>query len=193
MGTQVLEEQQSYKYLGTTLDPYLKMNLHAQKTAHTATYRISLFRKFRHLLTHEAAHLVYTATILPQIEFASLFYNAVNQKSLKDIQTIQNSALKCILHLPPLTHTQLLHDTAKLNTLHHRYRTLLAGYAYEKTRNAENLVKVARPTRIHKAVLLNVPKTKKEISRKSLKYRAAMLWNSLPIATRNSHNKNTFL
>ena len=83
MGTQVLEEQQSYKYLGTTLDPYLKMNLHAPKTAHTATYRISLFRKFRHLLTHKAAHLVYTATILPQIEFASLFYTPLIKNLLR--------------------------------------------------------------------------------------------------------------
>ena len=109
MGDRVLEEVLSYKYVGIVLDPYLKMNVHAQKAAQTANYRISLFRKIRHLLTKTAAHLVYTATILPQIEFGSLIYNSANKIILKDIQTSQNSALKCILRLPPLTSTKLIH------------------------------------------------------------------------------------
>ena len=169
------------------------LNLHAQKTAHTANYRISLFKKIRHLLTHKAAHLVYTATILPQTEFASLFYNAANKNALKDIQTTQNSALKSILHLPPLTNTQHLHDTAKIDTLNTRYQRLLAGYAFEKSRIPGNLAIMTRLTRKSTAILLKTPIRKKEIARKSLEYRAATLWNAQSVAARLSENKKAFL
>ena len=103
MGALALEEQQSYQYLGTTLNPPLKLNLHAQK------------------------------------------------------------------------------------------KLLLVGNAFELSRHKENLASVARPTRKNQAPLLILHNYKKYASCKALPYRAAVLWNNLPLDVRNASTKKIFI
>ena len=163
MHDKALEDTPSYKYLGITLDPLLKFNLHVQKTANTGNYRISLFRKIRNMLSPKAAHLVYTATILPQMEYGSLQYCCTNKVLLQELQVIQNSALKCILKLPTLTPTILIHQEAGVKTLMMRYKLLLGGYAFDIAQIKANCITQRLRTRNSQAPVITAPLVRKEI------------------------------
>ena len=68
---------------------------------------------------------------------------------------------------------------ARLDTLSTRYKISLATHAFDLAQYIPNDALFTVPTRAHVAPLLTLPKSSKQIGRKSQRYRACKLLNSL--------------
>lgn len=128
--------------------------------------------------------LIYKATILPQIEYGNFVYFIANKSILNSLQTCQNKALKCCLHLPKLTSTEDVHTVAKISPLRERYLIALGKLAYQYSLDIRRHVDLPRLTRSQMAPTLVTPFYKKVSSRKALSYRVCHFWNQLAPETR---------
>ena len=175
-----ISEEKEYKYLGLKMDAHLDMSSHIKQTVARLAFRLFMFRKIRYLLTTRTALLVYKVTILPQLEYASIVYNAGQETLLGKIQTLQNKCLKTALQLPNRTPTTEIHTLAKIETLNFRYKLALIKLACTRISDPKFLQPPSKRTRSGQAPLLSCPLRKKAASRRSTSYRTAHLWNSLP-------------
>ena len=97
---------------------------------------------------------------LEQFYSRSLFKNEFtctksgSDRKLQNFPFFENSALKCILRLSPLTITKLIHKEAKLQTLNMRYQILLSKYAFDQTKIESNIAPITRATCSNAAPLM---------------------------------------
>ena len=77
LGNIPLQRVNSYKYLGFTLDPQLKLDRHVQNTVNIVSGKLYQFRRMRSFLNEEAALLVYKNMLLPMLEYGDIIINGI--------------------------------------------------------------------------------------------------------------------
>ena len=131
LGNTCISEAVSYKYLGITLDPHLKYNLHVSKIIGSVTSKLKQFQRMRSFLSTKAALLVYKATLLPILEYGDIFLSAASGVNRKRLQILQNKGLHCAFGKGIETSTAELHTEAKLLKLRYRREQHLLNFMYD--------------------------------------------------------------
>ena len=173
---------QHYKYLGITLDANLNFHEHVDRLHCKLSSRLGALRRTRKHLTVDAANKVYTATILPLLDYCDIAWSSIGKTACARLDKLQERASKLILpqSREPLKHLRWL-PLAKRRDMHTTTMTFrcMSGKVpisfkqyfkrnscpYELRKNKNNLM---------------IPRVNTEIARGSFYYSGAKLYNNLP-------------
>ena len=182
LGNACVKRVQHYKYLGITLDANLNFHEHVDRLHCKLSSRLGALRRTRKHLTVDAANKVYTATILPLLDYCDIAWSSIGKTACARLDKLQERASKLILpqSREPLKHLKWL-PLAKRRDMHTTTMTFrcMSGKVpvsfkqyfkrnscpYELRKNKNNLM---------------VPRVNTEIARGSFYYSGAKLYNNLP-------------
>ena len=190
-----LQQVQSYKYLGLSLDNQLNFNIHVNRLVASASSKLKQFQRMRSFLNTKAALLVYKSMLLPIMEYGDVFLSAATLANRKKLQTLQNKGLRCALNKGLEISSDDLHEEAKLYKLKFRREqhtlNLMFDWALDpgklKTKRIKGLA-----TRSSSKKLLRLKKPRTEKFRNCLTYLGPKKWNSLPVNMQLAGAKTLF-
>ena len=182
-----------YKYLGITLDANLNFHEHVDRLHCKLSSRLGALRRTRKHLIVDAANKVYTATILPLLDYCDIAWSSIGKTACARLDKLQERASKLILSQSrePLKHLKWL-ALAKRRDMHTTTMTFrcMSGKVpvsfkqyfkrnscpYELWKNKNNLM---------------IPRVNTEIARGSFYYSGAKLYNNLPNKIKTSLSMST--
>ena len=126
--------------------------------------------------------------MLPLLDYADLVFEQNIKYVNKQLQKIQNRALRLIYNQHLIEYdnrlsTYVLHENAKMCRLKYRRGKHLLIHAYDLASKPDNLDRRQLPTRAHEGKRLSIPKIRNKKFYRSIyhfvHYRAADSWNKL--------------
>ena len=120
LGNACVKRVQHYKYLGITLDANLNFSRACRQTSNCKlSSRLGALRRTRKHLTVDAANKVYTATILPLLDYCDIAWSSIGKTACARLYKLQERASKLILprSREPLKHLKWL-PLAKRRDMH---------------------------------------------------------------------------
>ena len=189
----VIEEVDTYKYLGTTIDNRLKGDAQFSKLSQSLGFKIRTFSRIRKFLTGKAALTVYKSTILPIIDYSDHFQMLWNKDKLDKIQKLQNWGLRVVYckTIPPPNENEL-HRAAGIQLLKYRRITHMLSIMYHRAKVNEYLDVRDIPTRQFDKIKFKVIAPVIKVAFKSPNYLGAQLWDLLPIDTQTAGSYAVF-
>ena len=188
IGTHALNEVDSYKYLGTTLDATLNGSKQLDKLNAHIAYKLTTFRKIRRYMSEKTAILIYKVMILPILDYNDIIYGLLSKQQTTKLQRIQNRALRTVFMGKKLG-TQEMHDRAKVDYLAVRRDSHMLALMFDRAGTPDYTDNVDRKTRQADAPLLKVPQPKTSKLKQAPIYRGAIMWNKLPAPARKAKTK----
>ncbi len=126
LGRELIDNVQTFKYLGMTLDCQLHFHAHVDKIVDKTSAKLGLIYKTRWLFDQKTALMLYKALITPHLDYGSTIYEICTQYQLQRLQVIQNAASRLILLEDPRCPVYQLHERLSLDTLAtHRAKSMV--------------------------------------------------------------------
>lgn len=104
-----LDEVNKYKYLGYSLDSFIKFNHQFKETTNKLNHIIRVFRRVRPTLATHATVTIFKTKFLPYIHYTALISHLMSKKHNKKLQVLQNNIIKTVYQLSNHTNTDLHH------------------------------------------------------------------------------------
>ena len=177
----------SYLYLGVDIDNQLTFKTYFTNVCKKNSYKLSLLRRIRYMITTKAALDITKTMFCSIIDNGNIFLSSCPENDLKDIQTLQNHALRCCFRIkdPLEMSINVLHENANVKLVDvRRKRQILTCIWRNIMKGVIEIATPARNTRLHIAPSIYLPVPKTTIFKKSVYYSGSTLWNSLPYETR---------
>ena len=187
----LVEEVQSYKYLGTILDNMLYGDEQYSKLVQNLGFKLRTFGKIRRYLNTRAALTVYKSTILPIIDYNDYFQFLWNAEKSRKLQKVQNWGLRIAFSGKRLSELEL-HNSANLLYLDNRRKCHLLSVMYQRSKELRYLDNRQLPTRQFDKVKFKVLAPVIKIAFRSPNYLGALLWDLLPRDTQLSNSMHIF-
>ena len=192
LDNKVLDFVDSYTYLGACLDGLLDFEKHAKNTLKLVAHKIKIFSKIRAYVNKAQALTIYKAKILPYFYYADLLYIGSYQRTLTKLQKQQNRALRICLCRGYRVKENALHKEARVELLSHRREAHLNNYMYKRKGLPEYINNSEGKTRLFDAVVLSETHVVRTTAARSIQYKGAKAWNSLPAKVRNLPSYGAF-
>ena len=180
----ILEDVETYRYLGIEIDNRLNGQSQYNKLMQTLGFKLHTFGKIRKYLNTRAATTVYKSTILPIIDYNDHFQLMWNVEKLGKLQKMQNWGLRIVFGnaLEDLSE-DALHEAAGLMLLKNRRILHVLGLMYHRSKKIQYLDNRDINTRQFDKIKFRVitPVIKKAF--KTTNYLGAQLWDRLPVGT----------
>ena len=187
----LIEEVDSYKYLGTILDNRLNGDPQYCKLMKNLGFKLATFSKIRKYLNTRAALTVYKSTILPVIDYNDYFQFLWSAEKNKKLQRAQNWGLRISFSGQRLNEAEL-HSAAKLDLLAARRICHLLNVMYYRSKKAKYLDGRKLPTRQFDKVKFRVINPGIRKAFRSPNYLGSQLWDMLPMETQTSPTIHKF-
>ena len=185
LGEAILEEVESYKYLGTVLDATLNINAQIARLNQILAPKIHSFSKMRYCMSEKTANYIYKATILPIIDYNDIIYTYMTKQQEAKLQRIQNRALRIVYRGRSLSVDEM-HTKAGIAKLALRREIHLLTLMYKRSFQEEFLDQTPRITRQGRSKTLKVPNPKTNKLKNAPIYNGSTLWNNLPARIREA-------
>ena len=129
------------------------------------------------------------------IDYGNIFLSSCTENELRDIQTLQNHALRCCYRIknPLDTHIDELHVNSNIKLVNIRRNRQILTCMWRNISNG--VIETAEPvrnTRQHDAPSIYLPIPNTTLFKKSVFYLGSTLWNVLPTETRLCDTMNEF-
>ena len=193
IGYQSLQDVNTYKYLGVTLDSKLTLASFADDINRKIVNKVFKLANYRYMMDEHTAIAVYRQTILPFADYCSFILDSAKKKTtIERIQLLQNQALRMCLKCKMREETVAdLHLRCEIPFLEDRRKELLASLMYRKSRKIKSVhsdVNTRSADRFN--FYLKRPRSGFYIN--SPYYRGVTIWNSLSEATQLQDKKVSF-
>ena len=168
-----IEQVTSYTYLGMMLDASLNFESHAQKLIQRTIVKLTQLRKMT-----QAALADYKSMLLPILEYGNIFLSSCKIETKRQLQKLQDKALKCALNEDIHAHVNTLHKKAKLNRLLQRWdkQTILFLHSHAQSlKSKEQRI----TTRSSGKLTFPLKKPRTEKFKNSISYKGKRMWNRL--------------
>ena len=179
-------EEPSETILGVALQPDLKWHAHVECLMLKLKSRITGLSKVKYVVS-----LSFRKTLLEGIFNSILTYcmpvwGGTEKGNLQDLQVLQNSAIRHVLHQPPYSSRKELYDQIGCMTVTQLvfYHSMLTVYKIRATKEPEYLFEILQNDNLRGNI--NIPVTNLSLAMKSFCFRASDGWNDLPQSLRNS-------
>ena len=185
----------SYLYLGVDIDNLLTFKPYYTNMCKKITYKLSLLRRIRPMITTKAALDVTKTMFCSIIDYGNIFLSSCAENDLRDIQTLQNHALRCCYRIknPLDIHIDDLHNNSNVKPVNiRRNRQILTCIWRNISKGVIEIAIPVRNTRMHDAPSVYLPKPNTTLFKKSVYYYGSTLWNSLPNDIRSCVDINDF-
>ena len=182
LGNARVKRAQHYKYLEITLDANLNFYEHVNRLYCKLPSRLRALRRTRKHLTIDAANKVYTATILPLLDYCDITWSSTGKTACARLDKLQERTSKLILpqSREPLKHLKWL-PLAKRRDMHSTTMTFRCMSGKVPVSFKQHFKSNSCPYELRKKINnLMIPRVKTEIARESFYYSGAKLYNNLP-------------
>jgi hypothetical protein len=204
LGDTVLEQVDSMKYLGVTIENSLKWNIHINSITKKVRINNARIRRLYKIMPEHLRLQLYKSSSIPIIDYASTVWGDFSQQDLAIIQRLEHSAARAISCNYDYINTRG-HDIMKrlkmtffINRLNY-YRALLMYKAIHGLvpDHIANMIMFTyevsnRSLRTFDNMNLYKPKPCCEIFKKSLSFSGPTVWNQLPLHLKESCSLNVF-
>ena len=188
--------------LGVCIDEFLLWDKHIDEIAKKISSGIGAIKKLKPCVDHNTLICAYNALVLPHLDYCCEVWDTIGITLSDRLQTLQNRAARVITGRKN-EHGQSELALHQLNwkTLEKRRIQFVANLMYKITHGLapKQLIDIFQktPSSQHhnlrgSTTKLYLPKPKTEYLKKSLGYRGAKLWNSLPDELRNKQTFSQF-
>ena len=182
-----LKKVPTFKYLGIVLDPTLNFNHHISTVMRTVLHKMTLLAKMKKYINNRVALLIYKTMILPYLDYADVIYHNSMSGDLNKLQRLQNRCLRVCLGYDRRFSTDRVHKLATTAFLVDRRKSHVLNFMYLRQRKGHLLNTREIRTRAHDAPLFNVKIPRCEAFKRSIGYFGSVMWNELPVDTRNAN------
>ena len=90
-----VEYVNSYLYLGVDIDNLLTFEKYFSNVFKKISYKLYLLRRIRYMVTLKASLDITKTMLCSIVDYGNIFLSSCINNDLKDIQTLQNHALRC--------------------------------------------------------------------------------------------------
>ena len=183
-----------FSYLGCIIDDRLSMIQEYKAVYRRVEHKIFMLSRLRYFIDKRAALLVYKQAILPFIDYAGFILYACNIGCKKDLQILQNNALRICLRYRMVDHVTIerLHNEANLQSLEQRRIIQTLKLLYECSTDRQYLKTNMNRTRAESKIVFDIPDKCTTTFLNSTFYRGTQIWNSLPENVQRSVNIDVF-
>ena len=186
----VVKRVESTRYLGLQISSNLTWNDHISIVKRKIVPIIGVLRRVGYTIPPYLRYKLYFSYIHSNLIYLIQIWGSASKELIKDLQVLQNKALKAIKCLPPLTSTKLLYDDHLLpvNCLI-EYEYIMTIYKIRQEllkcnlRMQTNLTVTERITR--NALNYRLPNYRFSTTQNSIFYRGFDLFNRLEDANKN--------
>ena len=102
LGSDIVEQVTTFKYLGVYLDSTLSWDAHIQQVCNKASFLCGVLRRTNNFLPCRVLLQFYHAHIHSRLSYLILSWGRACKSKLKKLQTVQNRCIKAIFKLPHL-------------------------------------------------------------------------------------------
>ena len=174
----IINQPDSYEYLGIKLDDHLNMISHYQSVYKRISSRINLLRKIRHKISPGIAETIFKSMIHPLFFYCYPVYSGMSYTWLQKFESLQNRAEMIINNS----------NCKKWATIDIQRTRKIAVDVFKAINgitehNRYELVSHSINTRSNNSKL-KIPKIRTEAGRKSSYYQGVLVFNRLDSATR---------
>ena len=137
----------------------------------------------------EVLKTLYNAHVCPYLQYCNPIWSTTHATHLRCINLIHKKIIRIITHSPYLEHTTPLFKNMNILKLEDITKLSIATYMYKNTIDA-SLPSHTYTTRHSER--LCIPTHRLSLFRHSTMYLGPLIWNSLPLHTKNVHSLNVF-
>jgi ribonuclease HI len=138
---QAIEWVSEFKYLGVIIDKNLNFSSHIKYTAKRVRSRLNAMRAITGLpggANSQVLRKVYQATIRPILDYGCIVVSFASPYARKQLETLQNQAIRTILGAPPWSNTLTCQLEADIMPLQFRHEARQAIFADKVLRNPDH-------------------------------------------------------
>ena len=190
------------KALGVYIDEFLSWEKHIDKIAKKVSSGIGAIRKLKPCVDRNTLICAYNALVLPHLDYCCEVWDTIGTTLSDRLQKLQNRAARAIvgrknehgqselalneLNWKPLSERRTQFVASLMYKITHDLAPLRLTDIFQKTSSSQHYNLRGSSTKLH------LPKPKTEYLKKSLSYRGAKLWNSLPNELRQKESLAIF-
>jgi hypothetical protein len=180
VGYDIINQPQSYEYLGVTLDSHLNLNEHYTKVSKRINTRIKLLKKIRHEIPPYVAEQIYNSIIKPIFLYCSTVNLGQSHTWSNRFEKLQNQA-KIVIGRNASNWSSIEVERKRKIALE-VYKNI---HGLNKIKSATyDIIDHSINTRGNKSTI-RLPKIRTETARKISHYQGAIIYNMLPANARN--------
>ncbi|XP_075157874.1 uncharacterized protein LOC142231140 [Haematobia irritans] len=186
---ETIQESKTVKYLGVNLCSNLLWDEHIKSVKAKVSSATGILHKFRNILTTDTKLMIYHSLIHSHLTYLPIIYAHRSTRTLKELQSAQNKALKVVYNLPLRYPTTLLYKNHAKNILPIRglYKQQLLLYMFKSvhrlnTRSLQfdqNFTRTGRVTR--QSSNLNVARCRIDLTKQRISIAGPIEYNNLPV------------
>lgn len=195
-----IEQVQSSKLLGVTVDSCLNWQQHIDITCRKISRKIGLVNHLRPIVPHNALLTLYMTLVLPLFDYCDVVWGGASGRLITKVAMLQNRGARVLTNSRPYSRVTPLYR--KLNWLTFKERVAfhkavlvfksLNGLAPAYLTTLFRQTQQRYNTRHMDSGALLCPRPRLECFRRSFQYSGAAIWNSLPLSVRQSRTLSHF-
>ena len=176
MDDEQVEFVKSFKYLGIMLDDNLTFSEHVTYLKKKTICKLKMLSKLRSLVGRDQCLQLYKSLLLPILDYGDVVYDSLSAKDCRELQRLQNCALRIIEQVDKSIPAVNLHQDMKLPFLSDRRHMHSCNEIYKCIHNlapktsCNNILLVSdrhnRETRVAHNLELSLPDLTLDVSRK---------------------------
>ena len=185
LGDTMINNTESYKYLGTTLDSHLNLDAQFSKTYKKTSTQLKLLSKIRKHLTDDAAKIVVKSHVQPSIMFNCLSNLKLNNTQINKLKSISR-------RITSLSSTTIIDFNKEIEK--HASKTVRKCIDKSVCENFHNYFKLRshNMNSRNNNISIELPICKLEFSKRSFYYMGAKIYNGLLKEIRESEGENFY-
>jgi hypothetical protein len=197
-----LSPTDSARNLGVIFDSNLDFKSHISSICRSSFFHIRQLRQIRPSLDRNSAIVLANALVHSKLDYCNSLLNGLPKTSLVRIQYVQNALARVVCNTTKFnSHTSTLLKSLHWLPISERINFKIASLTfkvlnYSKPSYLAELLTSYQPSRSLRSSgtnLLSIPDIRSSIGRRSFKFAAPKLWNSLPQDLRSCKCISTFL
>jgi len=188
-GSSVLQEKDTHKHLGLTIQNNCKWDQHINNIIRTVTLLLSCLRSYKYSLSRKALENMYKSFVLPHFDYADVIWDNCTEGNCNRLEKLHLEAIRIILGTVKGTSHELLYSESGFCPLKERRRRHKLIYFHKMLNDrvpasvsnlTPPLVSSTNPYHRRRPLERKVPTCKTELYKKSFVPSTAALWNDLP-------------
>lgn len=197
---QELTPKTDVKSLGVILDQQLSLEKHITNACRTMYYQLRMISKIRDCITKEACRTLVHSLVTSRLDFQNALYAGLPERSIRRLQRVQNYAARLVCCAGRRDHITPLLKQLHWLPVRQRISFKILVYVYQCVNRMapvylQDLIQDYVPSRSLRSgsqLLLRVTRIRYKSSDRAFKVAGPALWNSLPLAIRQSPSLQSF-
>lgn len=130
-----IERVKKFKYLGVTIDCCLKFNVYIDLLKIRLSRAAGIFRRISSVLSYSTKRMVFFAFFSSIMDYGIEIYGKSCKTKLKELQVLQNRALKNLFNFDHYTSTYGLHKTLNIFPVNYKFQLKLLTLVHNVKNN----------------------------------------------------------